>query len=143
MSNGPSKDRSRWTIVLYLLNFSLLFTHEIDSAFWREWELFGLPGGIQVFLLLNFLLLLLALYGFRRLLQGAKSGYGFSLVLAGAGLFAFFIHSYFILKGHEEFTLPASLILLMLILIASLVQAIFALRALLEFGKRDPETPDR
>ena len=143
MSNEPSKDKSRGTILLYLLNFSFLFTHEMDSAFWREWELFGLPGGIQVFLLLNFLLLLLALYGLSRLLQAAKSGYGFSLLLAGAGLFAFSIHSYFILKGHKEFTLPASLILLMLILIASLVQAIFAFRALLEFGKRDPETSDR
>ena len=47
---------------LYLLNFALLFSHEIDSAFWKEWDLFGIPGGIQVFLFLNFLLLLVALW---------------------------------------------------------------------------------
>lgn len=35
---------------LYLLNAAALITHEIDSAYWREWELFG----IQVFLGLIF-----------------------------------------------------------------------------------------
>ncbi len=38
-------------INLYLLNFALLFTHKIDSAFWKEWELFGIPGGIRECLL--------------------------------------------------------------------------------------------
>lgn len=52
-------------INLYLLNSALLFTHEIDSAFWREWDLFGMSGGIQGFLVANFLLLLVALYGFK------------------------------------------------------------------------------
>ena len=32
---------------LYLVNASLLVTHEIDSAYWNEWELLHLPGGIQ------------------------------------------------------------------------------------------------
>ena len=27
------------------LNFALLVTHQIDSAYWKEWELFHLPGG--------------------------------------------------------------------------------------------------
>ncbi len=90
-------------IDLYLLNFALLFTYEIDSAYWKEWELFGIPGGVQVFLVLNFLL------------------------LSASGLFAFSIHSYFILNGHGEFTLPASLVLLALILIVSLVQGYTAL----------------
>lgn len=143
MNNGLSRSRSRWIINLYLFNFALLFTHEIDSAFWREWELFGVPGGIQSFLLLNFLLLLLALYGFKQLLGGAKSGHGFSLLLAGAGVFAFSVHSCFILRGHKEFTLPASSILLMFILITSLLQGIFAIKVLLEFGKCGPGISDR
>jgi hypothetical protein len=36
-----------------LLNLALLITHEIDSAFWKEWNLFGLPGGVQEFLALK------------------------------------------------------------------------------------------
>ena len=121
-------NRDFWSTNLYLLNFALLFSHEIDSAFWKEWDLFGIPGGIQVFLLLNFLLLLVALFGFRRVLQGAKSGKWFSLLLAGAGIFAFSIHSYFILAGRPEFTLPASVALLALILITSLVQGLLTLK---------------
>ena len=121
-------NRDSWSTNLYLLNFALLFSHEIDSAFWKEWDLFGIPGGIQVFLLLNFLLLLVALFGFRRVLQGAKSGKWFSLLLAGAGIFAFSIHSYFILAGRPEFTLPASVALLALILITSLVQGFLTLK---------------
>jgi len=31
---------------LYLANAVLLINHEIDSAYWKEWELFKLPGGM-------------------------------------------------------------------------------------------------
>jgi hypothetical protein len=34
---------------LYLANAVVLITHEIDSASWRESELFNLPGGIRLF----------------------------------------------------------------------------------------------
>ncbi len=30
---------------LYVLNATLLLVHELDSAFWREWDVLGLPGG--------------------------------------------------------------------------------------------------
>jgi hypothetical protein len=36
----------------YLTNATLLCVHEIDSAYWHEWSLFGIPGGIQLFLTL-------------------------------------------------------------------------------------------
>ncbi len=117
-------------INLYLLNTALLFTHEIDSAFWKEWELFGLPGGIQVFLVLNYMVLLIALFGFRQLMRGARDGYVYSLLLAGAGIFALLIHGYFILTGHPEFTLPISVILLILIGIVSIIQGVLAVKAL-------------
>lgn len=120
-------DKKKWSINLYLLNFALLFTHEIDSAFWKEWELFGIPGGIQMFLVLNILLLLVALIGFREVLQGGRYGSAFSLFLAASGAFAFSIHSYFILNGRSEFTLPVSMTLLFLILIVSLVQGFIVL----------------
>ncbi len=113
---------------LYLLNMALLFTHEIESAYWKEWDMFGIPGGLPVFLVLNFLLLVLAIFGFGQLLQEKKSGVYFSLLLSAAGIFAFCIHTYFILQGRDEFTLPISMILLGLIVIISIGQGYQAIR---------------
>ncbi len=48
---------------LYLINGVLLIDHEIDSAYWREWELFRLPGGISGFLVLHVPLLFVVLWG--------------------------------------------------------------------------------
>ncbi len=120
--------RETWSVNLYLLNCALLFTHEIDSAFWKEWDLFGIPGGIQVFLVLNFLLLLVALYGFQQVVLGTKTARVFSLLLAAAGVFAFDVHLFFIATGHPEFTLPASIAVLVATLIVSLAQGFLALR---------------
>ena len=128
-------DKRTWSINLYLLNFALLFTHEIDSAYWKELELFGIPGRIQLFLILNFLLLLVALIGFRQVLLGERYGNLFSLFLAASGILAFSIHSYFILMGYIEFTLPASLVLLVLILLVSLVQGFVAFSDMIERRK--------
>ncbi len=123
---------NKWDINLYILNFALLFTHEIDSAFWKEWELFGIPGGIQTFLVLNFLLLIVALIGFMQVLCEGKHWKAFSLMLAASGVFAFSIHNYFIFNGHNEFTLPASRALLVLILIVSLAQGFIVLQNLFQ-----------
>ncbi len=117
----------RWSTHLYLINLALLITHEIDSAYWQEWDLFGLPGGIQLFLVLNLLLLGAGLWGLRQVLLDGKGRRAFSLVLAGAGLFAVAIHTYFIVTGHQEFTLPISLGILAIILVTSLVQGLLVL----------------
>lgn len=39
--------------ILFLLNSTVLFTHQIDAAYWHEWNLFHLPGGNQLNLILN------------------------------------------------------------------------------------------
>jgi hypothetical protein len=38
---------------IYLVNATLLIVHEIDSAYWKEWELFKLPGGAGGFVILH------------------------------------------------------------------------------------------
>ena len=124
------RNSKTWNTYLYLLNLALLVTHEIDSAFWKEWNLFGLPGGIQEFLVVNFLLMLVALVGFRNMISGKKSGYYFALILAGSGIFASGIHSYFVLQGHQEFTLLVSVVTLIMIFFLSLIQGVLALKAL-------------
>jgi hypothetical protein len=113
-----------------LLNLALLITHEINSTFWKEWILFGLPGGIQEFLVVNFLLMLVALVGFRNMISGKRSGFYFALILAGSGIFAFGINSYFVLQGHQEFTLLVSAVTLIMIFFLSLIQGVLAVKAL-------------
>jgi hypothetical protein len=121
---------NRRLFFLYLFNASLLLTHEVDSAFWKEWDLFGLPGGIQFFLVLNFLMIVAAFFGFAEVVKGTRAGLYSSLALAVVGIFAFSIHSYFLLTGHPEFGLPVSLIILAATLLVSAAQAILVIFAL-------------
>ena len=109
---------------LYLSNAVLLINHEIDSAYWKEWELFGLPGGIAGFLSLHFPLLFVVLYGLVLIARGSFWGLILSLVLSGGGIFAFVVHSYFLRQGRREFNTPISKIILVLTLLVSIVQMI-------------------
>lgn len=109
---------------LYLLNSALLATHEIDSAYWHEWELFHLPGGIELFLIINFVLLCVVLFGFSRIVVWAPGARLFSYVLAGAGIFAFAIHMVFITLGHAQFRTPISIMLLVATLLVSVTQVL-------------------
>jgi hypothetical protein len=108
---------------VYLISSVLLINHEIDSAYWKEWDLFKLPGDITGFLVVHFPLLFLVLYGLVLIFQRTFAGLIFSLVLSFGGLFAFAIHTYFIKRGRHEFKTPISLFILIATLIVSLAQA--------------------
>jgi hypothetical protein len=108
--------------LLYMLNSAVLITHEIDSGYWKEWELFGTGGGIEVFLVMNFVLALLVLTGYRKLIEQSRAGYLFSCALALSGLAAFCIHSYFLATGHPEFGTTVSKSLLVATTILSIIQ---------------------
>lgn len=110
--------------LLYLFNASILIAHEIDSAYWHEWDLFGLPGGIELFLLLNLILVMVVLYGFSRVVRWSDGSFGFSVFLAIAGIFAFTIHMFFIAIGHPEFRSPTSVTLLSSALLISVAQLV-------------------
>jgi hypothetical protein len=116
---------------VYLINAVLLINHEIDSAYWKEWDLFGLPGGITGFLIVHFPLLFLILYGLLLVYQRATAGLILSLVLSLGGLFAFTIHTYFIKRGRDEFKAPISLVILIAALIVSLFQLVITLYLLI------------
>ena len=122
----PYRNRAAW---LYLGNAGVLATHEIDSAYWHEWELFHLPGGIQLFLILNLALLLIVLYGFRKVVLWQPGAKGFSYFLAGMGIFAFAIHTIFLSMGHPEFRLPVSVGLLTATLVLSIAQVFVTFKA--------------
>jgi hypothetical protein len=112
---------------IYLLNAVVLINHEIDSAYWREWELFRLPGGVTGFLLLHFPILFFVLYGLVQVREGTRAGLGFSMALAGSGLFAFCLHFWFIRRGRAEFTSSISRAILYLTLSLSVIQAAITL----------------
>ncbi len=107
---------------VYLVNSILLINHEIDSAYWQEWKLFKLPGGISFFLLLHFIIIFIILFGLVQVYQESLAGLSLSLVLALGGIFAIVIHMYFIKKGRDEFRLPISIFILMALLPLSLTQ---------------------
>jgi len=112
---------------LYMMNAILLIIHEIDSAFWKEWELFKLPGGIGGFLIMHFPLLFLILYGLVLVAEQSFLGLIVSLVLSAGGIFAFCIHTAFIRSGRHEFNTPISRFILTLMLGVSTIQAALTL----------------
>lgn len=122
-----------WSVLfwIYLVNAVLLINHEIDSAYWQEWELFRLPGGLTGFLLLHFPILFLFLYGLVLVYQQTLAGLILSLVLSFGGLFAFSIHTYFLRQGRDEFKLPISRFILAATLAVSLAQTAITLYLLL------------
>ncbi len=107
---------------LYLVNSVLLINHEIDSAYWKEWELFKLPGGITGFLLLHFPILFFILWGLILIVRHSIYSWVFSLLLCLGGLFAFTIHTWFLKKGRAEFDKPISKAILIAVLVISLAQ---------------------
>jgi hypothetical protein len=123
-----------WEVLfwIYLVNAVLLINHEIDSAYWKEWELFRLPGGITGFLLVHLPMLFLVLYGLVLVFQQTFAGLIFSLVLSFGGVFAFSIHTYLIRKGRDEFKSPISLFILAATLVVSLAQAVTTIYLLVQ-----------
>ncbi len=108
---------------LYLVSLSLLILHEMDSTYWKEWDLFGLRGGEGGFLLIHMPLWMVALYGAVQLRDHTLAGLVLSLVISLAGIVAFAIHTYFLRRGRREFNTPISKLILWALLVLSLPQA--------------------
>lgn len=90
---------------IYLINAVIIINHEIDSAYWREWELITTKdkNGIIGFLILHFPMLFIVLLGLVLLEKGLLAGFIISLILAVGGVFAFFFHFYHLRRGRKEF----------------------------------------
>jgi len=112
-----------WLFWIYLVNAVVLINHEIDSAYWKEWDLFKIPGGVTGFLAIHFPLIFLVLYGLILVSQKSFIGLIFSLILSFSGIFAFTIHVFFIKKGRSEFNTAISLFILIAALVVSVTQA--------------------
>ena len=119
MLGSATLDAMFW---LYFVNAILLIIHEIDSAYWKEWQLFKIPGEITGFLIIHFPLIGAILFGLVAITQWYIVGLVFSFILCAGGLFAFTIHTYFLKTGKEEFNSPISITILIAILVVSITQ---------------------
>lgn len=105
----------------YFMTMLLLVLHEIDAAYWHEWDMFGLPGGIQGFLLFNALVIPVLLLGYRSIVTERETASTWGMCCGVLGVLTVVIHSVFLLAGTEQFTLPFSLFILVGCLIFSLL----------------------
>jgi hypothetical protein len=114
---------------LFLANATVLITHQIDAAYWHEWDLFLLPGGNQLNLLLNLPIIALVLYAHSRVSANIYTGLAYYKLLAWLGFLTAAIHSGFFISGSDSFMQPMSIALLLATLTLSLWQ-LLALRGL-------------
>lgn len=115
------------------LNLSLVMAHQADAAYWREWEMFGLPGGIQFFTLFNLAAFMLLLWLFAAVVSRRRTGLRGSFVIAALSGVVLPIHAGFALAGFEQFHLPVSIAVIVGTFVVSVWQAILTWRARLEF----------
>lgn len=103
----------RW----YLATLLALILHQIDAAFWQEWKMFHVPGGVQGFLVFNLLAVGALLHGYRQVLLSRPSARAYAALCGAVGVATAAIHLGFAATGHDEFHLPLS----MLVILASLI----------------------
>ena len=119
---------------LYVATLTLVILHEMDAVHWREWEMLGVRGGVTGFLLFHVPLWAAALWGLGEARNGTTSGWVLSLVVAGAGLTVFGVHTWFLRKGRPEFRAPISLAIIGLCLPVSAALAAVTMAAMLGGG---------
>lgn len=114
---SPTLDR------LYLANAAVLLVHQMDAAYWQEWRLFHMPGGLALYLVLNLPIALVILAGYGAVAARRPSALAYSWALVAAGLFAAAFHAAHLLRGDVASRAPVSLALLADTTLLSLVQA--------------------
>ena len=107
---------------LYLANAAVLLVHQMDAAYWHEWTLFGMPGGLALYLALNVPIALAVLAGYGAVAAQRPAAVPLSALLVLGGLFAGGFHAFHLARGDPAFRAPASLLLLAGAVILSLGQ---------------------
>jgi hypothetical protein len=126
-----------WQMLVWICftNTILLIVHEIESAYWKEWNLFNISRadeqkGLVIFILLHIPLLAVVLWGLLEIFFNTYTGLILSLVISLAGIAAFTIHMAYLKKGHAAFRTPLSVILLVSIVLVSIAQLALSIRLL-------------
>lgn len=119
-SRKPKSPRD--AVRLYTANLSLLATHQVDAAFWHEWDVFGVPGGLPMFLVFNVAAVALLAMGLVRVAEGARSSRRYVLSCASVGLFTVGLHAIFLALDRNAFWSTSSVVILLGVLATSIVQ---------------------
>lgn len=104
----------RW----YVATLLALILHQIDAAFWHEWNMFRVPGGIQGFVVFNLIAVGALLHGYRQVVLAKPSARGCARLCGAVGAGTAVIHAAFASAGHDEFHLPLSIATLAACLVA-------------------------
>ena len=116
--------------LLYGLNLTLLATHQVDAAFWHEWDVFGVPGGSSFFLAFNFVAVALLVFGLVRVAENHPTGRTFAFVCAGIGWMTVLLHAaVFAFRDRVAFWTPLSIGILVAIAATSALQLLVTLRS--------------
>src|SRR5450830_69076 len=121
----------------YFCTMLCLILHQIDAAYWQEWDMFYLPGGVQGFLAFNLAAIALVLVGYRHVLLSTPRAVLYACVCAALGVGTFLIHAGFALAGLAQFHLPLSVAIIVLCL-ASAVWLLCDVRRVLGQLVRQP-----
>lgn len=116
------------------VNTALVMTHQADAAYWKEWEMFGLPGGIQFFNIFNLFAFALLLWCFAAVVRRRPAGLRGSYLIAALSGVVLPIHAAFALAGFEQFHLPVSIAIIVGTFVMSVWQIILTRKARQEFA---------
>jgi hypothetical protein len=119
---------------LYVVCLALLATHQVDAAFWHEWDVFGVPGGLPFFLVFNLVAMILLSAGLVSVSARGPLARASALGCAGTGALTCALHAVFLTRDATAFWAPASLGILTGILVASIALAASA-------SRRRPQPP--
>ena len=112
-----------------IANATVLCTHQIDAAFWHEWDLFRIPGGNQVNLLLNLPILASVFVAFWHVVSRSSHARFGHLYLVSLGALTVLIHAVFFALGYLEFRQPVSMGLIAAAGFLSMLQFALVMRA--------------
>lgn len=120
------RERVLW---LYIVNATLLATHQVDAAYWEEWDTFRLPIGVEGFLVFNAVILPPLLYGLVKVARWSRHAAAWSYFLVAVGLFTCSLHAVVFARGNDDFRSAISIGLLAAILGVSIAQGLVTRRA--------------
>ncbi len=84
--------------ILYILNATLLLLHEVESAYWKEWEILKWPRGLTGFLSLHIPIILILLIGVYPVAGQTRWGAAIAGLTGIGGALPFLVHKILVRK---------------------------------------------
>jgi len=100
-------------VLVYIINATLLLLHEIESAYFKEWEILKIPGGITGFLLLHIPIITILFWGAIEIEKQTSFGTIIAIIAGVGGLIPYIVHKVIAKKqGYFELKISNSIIYL-------------------------------